>query len=131
MQLKVTRGELEYTFDCQTPTKLISKLALLEDIKLEPCGCCASTDVKYYAGTSQRGDFQGMLCNGCGARLSLMANRNTGSLFKARKDRNGGVAANSGWSIWEQREARNDEYSAPAEMGGAALAGDRQETIPF
>ena len=136
MQVKVARDGAEYAMEAQTPVALVHKLSLLEDLRLEPCGCCGSTDVRYYAGQSQKGTFQGIQCNACGAKLGLVENRATKSLFKSRKARDGSTAPNKGWQHWgEQQGRRNDEFSAPADgpAPGAdtPVAGQVQDSIPF
>lgn len=80
----------------------------------EPCGCCKSKATYPASKTAGGYKFFEWVCPDCGAAMTLgeMKPEKGGHLFVKRKDKDGNVLPNKGWSVYQgngQREAPHSQ----------------------
>jgi hypothetical protein len=94
----------------QTMVELFEKLSQLEEIfRSGPCGLCKGTQVGFRTREVSGVKFHEAVCLGCGAVFAYGTKKQpAGMLFPQRKDADGNVKANGGWTKWTPTPPNGD-----------------------
>ena len=116
-------GQLVFDVEAETAKQLFSQLGSIQDIfeAETECGCCHSTDIRFSARVIDEYDFYELACRKCRAQFRFGQKKKGGDLFPKRKDEDGHVLANGGWSIW-QPESSSQPMPGPQEARGPRSA---------
>jgi hypothetical protein len=90
----------------ETVADVFEKIANLAAVlgAADKCGCCGGTAIIPQVRDAQGYRYYELRClnAACGAQFSFGQHKDTkGSLFPKRKDENGNLKPNAGWSIWQ------------------------------
>jgi hypothetical protein len=88
--------------DAPTMIELFEQLSQLEEIfRPGPCGLCRGTQISFRTRDVSGVKFHEAICIGCGAALGFGTRKQpAGVLFPQRKDGDGNLKPNGGWSRW-------------------------------
>lgn len=107
-------ADITLEFEATGIAQLFDKISRMKGWAPEPCGKCGSQDVDFRKFTAKGKDIRGYKCQKCGAELSLFMNNETGDLWKCRKNKDGSIRGENGWSIYVPNQAPPaTAYSAP------------------
>jgi hypothetical protein len=95
----------------QTVLEVFEKLSQLEEIfRPGPCGLCKGTQVAFRTRENGGVKFHEAVCLGCGAAFAFGTKKApAGVLFPQRKDAEGHVKPNGGWSRWTPTNGEGQE----------------------
>lgn len=90
-------------FDAQTQTDMWEQLSSFQEVFEETaCGKCGSENLRFVVREVDDNKYYELRCleSNCRARLSFGCHKKGGGLFPKRKDENGVWKGDSGWTVW-------------------------------
>jgi hypothetical protein len=109
-------GQLVFDVEAETAKQLFSQLGSIQDIfeAETECGCCHSSDIRFSFRVIDKFAFYELACRKCGAQFKFGQRKDGDDLFPKRKDEDGRLLANGGWSKW-QPETTSQPMPGPRE----------------
>ena len=131
IRYKALGGQLEVEFDATGEKDLFTKLGPIQEL-IDQCKCgkCKSTHVRFNHRVHGEYDFYELKCADCGAALGFGQRKDGSGLFPKRKDTDGNLLPDGGWSIYVPGSS-SQSSSDPVEWGrGGQGTRNQPATVP-
>lgn len=123
-------NQLTFELDAESAIDLFAQVSQIQEIfeAETKCGCCQSESLRYSYREVESFKFYELTCRECTAQFKFGQKKKDGALFPKRKDEDGNLLPNGGWSVYQREEghqapARQQQASpkpAPAPRAGTA-----------
>lgn len=115
--VSVFGGRVSFEMEAESQKALFKKLSLVQEVFAadDVCGCCGSQNISYRARFPQGYEYYSLYCTNCHAELHFGQRMEGGGLFVKRKDSQGDLLPNNGWSVYEGNGNGGYSEQAPQE----------------
>jgi len=101
VRVTYTAGSVTIASEVKTLAEAMEFAGSIAEVFAEKCGCCGSNDIRLGFQSYQDKQFRKLICNKCTANCLIFSNRDNGSVWIARKDKDGQKLPSNGWSIYK------------------------------
>ena len=97
---RTANGRITFEVQAETVKALFKEIAGIQEVfdADTDCGCCKSSAIHFQARQVDNYDFYELVCLDCRARFQFGQAKKGGALFPKRKDEDGKLLPNRGWS---------------------------------
>ena len=103
---RTKNGRITFEVEGSLVKDIFERVAALQDIfdAEEECGMCGSASIRMVFRETDGNRYYELKCLDCGAAFAFGQRRQGGDLFPRRRDKDGNVLPDNGWSKWDRQK---------------------------